>query len=195
MNKYQIFALLVGIYMNDRLRFSGIVALSISIIMFSLGSVPQLNAGSVPPPSVITSSLTMDISCGLSISGTADFGLVSFGETVQNTDVTISNSGTASALIRANAGTSLVSSPLAGGYAGTTDQTTHISPSDITLQIDSQGRVSMNPSSSDVLIGELSNLDPGTLEVGVGINPINLPTNDPLWVATFALTVFECIII
>ncbi len=181
--------------MKDILRYSGIAALSISLIMLSFGSVPQTNAGFVPPPNVITSSLTMDISCGVNISGTADFGLVSFGQNVQNTDVTISNSGSATAQISANVGKSLVSSSLAGGYAGTTDQTTHISPSDITLQIDSQGRVSMNPSSSDVLIGELSNLDPGTLEVGVGINPINLPTNDPLWVATFAITVFECIII
>ena len=50
----------------------------------------------------------------------------------------------------------------------------------------------MADSSSDMLVGELSSTDPGVLEVGVGLNPINLPTSDSVWVATFVLTVSDC---
>ena len=178
--------------MNDILRYSRIAALSISLIMLSIGSIPQTLAGSIPPPNVIESRMIVDISCGVDISGTADFGLVSLGETVHNSDVSLSNSGTATAKISANVGTALVKSPLAGGYAGTTDQTTHIAPSDITLQVDSQGRVQMIGSGSDVVVGELSSIDNGILEVGVNINPVNLPTSDTVWVATFDLTISDC---
>ncbi len=178
--------------MNDTLSYLGTAAISISLAMLLFGPIPQTYAGSVPPPTIIESELSVLISCGITISGSADFGLVSFGETIQNSDVTLSNPGTGTAQVSANVGQSLVSSPLAGGYAGTTDQTTHISPSDITLQIDSQGRVTMNPSSSNVLIGELGSIDNGILEVGVTINPINLPTSDSVWQATFSLTVSGC---
>ena len=179
--------------MNDIFRYSGVAALSISLIILSLGSMPQTLAGSGPPPNVIESNMVVDISCGISISGTADFGRVSFGDTILNSDVTIFNGGTGSAQISANAGQSLVASPLAGGYAGTTDQTTHIAPHDITLQIDSQGRTPMMDSSSNVIIGELASMDSEILEVGVVINPINLlPSNDPVWVATFDLTISGC---
>ncbi len=176
---------------KDIFRYSGIAFLSISVIIISLGLIPQVDAGIVPT-NTIPSTLTMEITCGLSIAGSADFGLVSVGDTIFNTDVTISNSGTALAEISANVGTPLVSSTLAGGYAGTTDQTTHIPPRDITLQIDTQGRVPLRDSSSDEVIGGLLGTDPGVLEVGVTINPINLPTSDPVWVATYALTVSDC---
>jgi len=176
--------------MKNIFRYSGIFVLSISLIMFSLGSIPQTYAGS--PSNTITSTMVLSITCGLGITGTADFGLVSAGDTVFNSDVTISNSGTATAEISANVGTPLVKSPLAGGYAGSTDQTTHIPPRDITLQIDTQGRVPLRDSSSDEVIGGLLSTDPGVLEVGVTINPINLPTSDPVWVATYALTVSDC---
>lgn len=174
--------------MKNVFRYTSLVSISVSLIIFSLGSFPQTFAG----PDTIPSTLTMEITCGLSITGSADFGLVSAGDTIFNTDVNLSNGGTATAVITANVGTSLVSSSLAGGYAGVTDLTTHISPSDITLQIDSQGRVPMMRSGMDVEIGGLSSTDPGVLEVGVNINPINLPTNDSVWVATYELTVFDC---
>ena len=176
---------------KDIFRYSGIACLSISLIIILLGLMPQVDAGTIPP-NTIPSTLTMEITCGLSITGSADFGLVSVGDTIFNTDVTISNSGTALAAIRANVGQALVKSPLAGGYAGTTDQTTHIAPHDITLQIDAQGRVPLADSSSNVLIGGLRNTDPGVLEIGVNINPINIPTSDPVWAATFELTVSDC---
>ena len=174
--------------MNDTFRYSGIAVLATSLIVLSLGSIPQTHAGA----NTIESAITVVISCGINISGSADFGLVSLGDTVQNSDVTLSNSGTGTAKVSANVGQSLVSSTLAGGYAGVTDLTTHISPSDITLQIDSQGRVPMADSSSNVLVGELSSTDPGVLEVGVDLNPINLPTSDSVWRATFVLTVSGC---
>ncbi len=190
MNKYQILVIYQGVYMKNIFRYSGIFVLSISLIMFSLGSIPQTYAGS--PSNTITSTMVLSITCGLGITGTADFGLVSTGDTVFNSDVTISNSGTATAEISANVGQALVKSPLAGGYAGSTDQTTHIAPHDITLQIDSQGRVPLEDSSSDVLIGGLVNTDPGTLEIGITLNPINLPIVDQVWVATYELTVSDC---
>ena len=178
--------------MNDSLRYLGTAAISISLAMLLFGPIPQTYAGPVPPPTIIESELAVLISCGITVSGSADFGLVSFEETIQNSDVTLFNPGTGNAQVSANVGQSLVSSSLAGGYAGTTDQTTHISPSDITLQIDSQGRVTMNPSSSNVLIGELGSTGSGSLEVGVNINPINLPTSDSVWQASFFLTVSGC---
>jgi len=178
--------------MNDTLRYSGIAALATPLIMLSLGSIPQTHAGIVPLADTIDSTITVVISCGINVSGLADFGLVSFGETIQNSDVTISNSGTGTSQISVNVGTPLVSSSLAGGYAGTTDQTTHIPPRDITLQIDSQGRVPMADSGSNVQLGGLSSTDPGILEVGISINPINLPTSDSVWVATFVLTLSGC---
>ncbi len=190
MNKYQILVIYQGVYMKNIFRYSGIFVLSISLIMFSLGSIPQTYAGS--PSNTITSTMVLSITCGLIVTGTADFGLVSTGDTVFNSDVTISNSGTATAEISANVGQALVKSPLAGGYAGSTDQTTHIAPRDITLQIDSQGRVPLADSSSDVLIGGLVNTDPGTLEIGITLNPINLPIVDQVWVATYELTVSDC---
>ena len=174
--------------MKDVFRYIGLVSISVSLMIFSLGSFPQIFAG----PDTIPSTLTMEITCGLSITGSADFGLVSVGDTIFNTDVTISNSGTAMAAISANVGTPLVSSSLAGGYAGTTDQTTHIAPRDITLQIDSQGQISLADSGADVLIGGLVSTDPGILEVGVIVNLINAPVNDPVWVATYELTVSDC---
>ncbi len=173
-------------------KYSGIAAISISLVILSLSSIPQILGGAVLPPNAIESEISVQISCGIAISGSADFGLVSFGESVFNSDVTLSNPGTGTAQVRANVGQALVSSSLAGGYAGITDQTTHISPSDISLQIDSQGRVTMNPSSADVQIGELGSTDSEILEVGVNMNPINLPTNDHLWRANFFLTVSSC---
>ncbi len=178
--------------MSNTLRYLGTAAISISLAMLLFGPISQTYAGPVPSPTIIESELTVLISCGITVSGSADFGLVSFGQTIQNSDVNLFNPGTGNAQVSANVGQSLVSSSLAGGYAGTTDQTTHISPSDITLQIDSQGRVTMNPSSSNVLIGELGSTGSGSLEVGVNINPINLPTSDSVWQATFSLTVSGC---
>ena len=179
-------------YVNCIFKYLGIVTLSVFLIIFSLDSIPQTFGGPVPPPNTIESNITIVISCGINISGTADFGLVSFGETVHNSDVTLSNSGTGTAQVSANVGQSLVSSPLAGGYAGTTDQTTQIAPHDITLQINSQGRVPMMDSSANVVVGELPSTDSAILEVGAFINPINPPATDPVWRATFSLTVSGC---
>lgn len=178
--------------MNNIIRYIGTAIMAISLGVLLLNPTAQTYAGTVEPPIIVESELQVQITCGLTIDGSADFGLVSFGETIHNSDVTISNPGTGTAQLSANVGQSLVSSPLAGGYAGTTDQTTHISPSDITLQIDSQGRIAMNPSSSNVQIGELSGADSGVLEVGVNINPVNLPTSDNVWRASFFLTVSSC---
>jgi len=177
--------------MNDFIRYTAIASISVSLIMLSLGSFPQTFAGA-GPANTIPSTMTLTISCGLAVTGSADFGLVSIGGTIFNSDVTLTNSGLSFAQISANVGQALVKSPLAGGYAGTTDQTTHIAPHDITLQIDAQGRVPLADSSSDALIGGLRNTDPGVLEIGVNMNPINLPANDPVWAATFALTVSDC---
>lgn len=170
--------------------------LAISVISFLLivgvGLMPQTYAGTVPPPDIITSELDVQISCGIVTTGSADFGFVSVGETVFNNDVTLLNPGTGTAQIAANVGTSLISSPQAGGYAGTTDKTTHIAPREITLQIDTQGRVPMSDFGFDAAVGELGSTDSDVLEVGVSLNPINLPTSDSLWRATFFLTVSGC---
>jgi len=192
MNKYIKFESLLGAYMKDLIRYTVVASISFSLIMLSLGSVPQTFAG--PPPLTIPSTMSILPSCGLSVANSANFGTVSIGGTIFNSDVIISNSGTSLARISANVGTPLVQSSLAGGYAGVTDQTTHIPPRQITLQIDGQGRVPMFDSGTNALIGDLRNTDPGVFEIGVNMNPINLPTNDPVWVATFDLTVSNCLV-
>ncbi len=181
--------------MEGFVRYSELVLFSVSLIMLSLGSIPQTFAGPTVPAGSIDSLMKVEASCGLGVTGSADFGEVSIGGTIFNSDVTISNGGTGLAKISANVGTPLVQSPLAGGYAGISDQTTHIPPRNITLQIDSQGRVPMFDSGNNADIGELPNGSPGVLEIGVLMNPVNLPTPDPVWVATFDLTVSDCQVI
>ena len=176
--------------MNHTLGYLAII--SMSFVMLLLGSTHQTYAGTGPPPNIIESQLLAEISCGITTSGSADFGLVSIGETLTNSDVTLFNPGTGTGHVSANVGTILVSSPLAGGYAGETDQTTHIAPSDITLEIDSLGRFSMADNGMNIQIGELPSTESRVLEVGVNINPINLPTSDPVWRATFDLTISGC---
>ena len=133
MNKYIKFESLLGAYMKDLIRYTVVASISFSLIMLSLGSVPQTFAG--PPPLTIPSTMSILPICGLSVANSANFGTVSIGGTIFNSDVTISNTGSSLAEISANVGTPLVQSNLAGGYSGITDLTTHIPPRDITLQI------------------------------------------------------------
>ena len=192
MNKYIKLESYLGIYMKNSERYSTIFSISVSVIILSLVSIPDIFAG---PQNTVPSTLSIQSTCGLTVTDAANFGTVPIGGTIFNSDVIISNSGTGLAGIIANVGTSLVSSQVAGGYSGVTDQTTHIPPRDITLPIASQGRIPMFDSGSNAIIGVLGNGDPGVLEIGVLMSPINLPTSDPVWVATFEMTVNDCQVI
>jgi len=180
--------------MKSIFRNTGFTVLTVSLIILSLGSIPQTFGGVIASPFTVTSTITIEISCGIAVTGAANFGLVSIGETIFNNDVTISNGGTGSADVTANAGLpSAVANPAAGGYRGTTDLITHINPSSITLQIDSQGQITMANTGADVFLGNLANGDPGVLEVGVTITPVNEPFSDASLVADYDLTVTDCV--
>ena len=114
--------------MNGKTRIFGISIMSVTLIMLSLGSVPQAFSQGV------TSTITIDISCGIAVTGAATFpGTVGIGATVANTDVDLNNNGNGQAAISAQAGLpSAVSSATAGGYRGTSDLITHINHSSIT---------------------------------------------------------------
>jgi len=177
--------------MNGKLRNMGLAALSVSLIMLALGSVPQAYSQAV------TSTMTIDISCGIAVAGAATFpGTVGIGASVANTDVDLNNNGSGEAAIDANAGArSDVANAAAGGYRGVVDEITHIDPISITLQIDNQGQVTMTTLGTDVSIGTLVTADVGQLEVGVTANIVNAGFTDPDLEADFTLTVTACTLI
>ncbi len=184
--------MVLGLYMKRIYRYSGIMALSFSLVMFSLGSIPQTYAGSV------TSTLVVDITCGMTLVGVADFGtLITIGSNLDNTDIaivpTIENSGVASTPIGVNVGV------LAGGGYADGAAITHIAPADIDMKIggssfDGGAFQTLDNTGTDTNLGPLGPASGATdLLFQVEVTGINLgATTDPNWSATYTFTSGTC---
>ncbi len=173
-------------------RYSGIMALSFSLVMFSFGSIRQANAGTVD------STLVVNITCGMALVGVADFGSgILIGANLVNANLaavpTIENTGVASTPIGVNVGV------LAGGGYVDGSAVTHIAPSDIDMRIvgTSFNSGNFNPlfdSGADTNLGPLGPASGATnLEFQVEVTGINLgATTDPNWSATYTFTSGTC---
>ena len=171
-------------------RYSGIMALSVSLIMLSLGSIPQTYAGSVG------STIVVNIVCGMDLLGTADFGSgILIGADLTNADIvavpTIGNAGVATTPVSVSVGT-----VTGGGYAE--GGTTHIAPVDIDMKItgsifNAGGFNTLDNTGTATPLGILAPTAPVTLEFQVFVSGINLgATTDPSWTATYTFTAGTC---
>ena len=186
--------------MNNLFKYSGILAISVSLIMLSIGSIPQTYAGSV------ASTMSVNISCGMTLAGTADFGTgVTIASTLTNANLqgsapTIENNGVAHTPISVNAGVRANTPPAtgtAGGYAGVTDNVTHIQPAAIQMKIGAAGPFStLDDAGTDVSLGALAPNagSPTDLNFSIGVTGINGPITDPDWAATYTFTAGNCFI-
>jgi len=168
-------------------RYFGISIIAVSLVMFSIGSIPQSFAGTTD---FATVDMLMGSSCGISVGvasgsfvSTIDYSGVNPGDVVSGT-VGVINTGTSSADIEANTG----ADGTVGGFALlATPFTTHISSANIGIQIDTFGLASMSPAGTDVPIGPL--FGEGVLEVETTAIIISgpVPASTPLG-TTVALT-------
>jgi len=174
--------------MNGIIRYSGIAALSVSLIMLSLGSIPQTYAGTVP------STLTVDISCGAILTGAFTFGggiLVGAVLTqTENTVVqpTIQNTGVAQSQVSVGVGDDATG----GGYAGT-DTTTHIAAGSIRVDI-GEGLVTM-VSAASTPTGVVNAATTDNIDVEVTVTLVNPGHAEADWAATYTFTVDDCFLV
>jgi len=188
---YQYNIMVLGLYMKRIYRYSGIMALSFSLVMFSVGSIPQANAGSV------ASTIVVNITCGMTLAGVADFGSgIIIGANLVNANLaavpTIENTGVASTPIAVEVGTNT-----GGGYQE--GGTTHIAPSDIDMKIagstfNAGAFQTLDDAGTDTNLGPLGPASGATnLEFQVFVSGINLgATTDPNWSATYTFTAGTC---
>lgn len=160
-------------------RSVGISAIAVTLVMLSIGSIPQSFAGS----DTVSLGMQLRTTCGIAVTGggTVDFGNVNIGDPNETTNVSVQNSGTASAQIDAQAGDSST-----GGFHDAQPKT-HIAPSSISLNLNSQGPDALSDTNVQTDIGDL--FGAGTLGVEVVITVINLPVPDNTQLdATITLT-------
>jgi len=182
--------------MNSKIRYSGIAAITFSLFMLTLGSMPTSDAG------VVDSSLTVTITCGITVGngGTINWDNAlnpKTGNTLDSTDAadyagaqpTVTNpvSNTASTVVTANVGDNID-----GGYAGTGDTTTHIEPIAISIDLITDpapaGPVAMSNAGTGVGIGILAPAEIDTLQLVVATNNIvGQPITDLTWTAQIVL--------
>ena len=185
--------MMMGLYMKRIYRYSGIMALSVSLIMLSLGSILQSYAGSV------TSTIVVDITCGMTLVGDADFGTsILIGAALTNANIvsvpTIENTGVATTPIAVAVGTIT-----GGGYADT-GTITHIAPADIDMKIagstfNGGAFQTLDDTGADTNLGPLGPVSGATaLEFQVEVTGINPPITDPNWSATYTFTAGTCFV-
>ncbi len=175
--------------MNKSTRYFGIAALSLSLVMLSLGSIAQSHA------QVVTSSMSIEIACGIIVAN----GDIAFTNTIALNDnldsdidpiaggqPTLQNTGTAQTAVLANAGVPSAVGPGGGGYASA-DGITHINPVSISYDI-GEGPIALQDSGTDIEIGTINTVSTDDLQLLVTVNGVNLPTSDPNWTATTTLT-------
>ena len=182
--------------MKNIFRYSGIAAITFSLFMLSLGSMPTSDAGQV------ASQLTVTLSCGLVVAN----GQINWddnlnpntGNTLDSTvagdysgaQPSVSNpiANTADSSVSANVGDNT-----SGGYAGTIDATTHIQPTEISIDllVDSPpaAPVAMSNAAANIFIGLLSPNEAQTLQLVVNSNNIQgQPITDLTWALTINLS-------
>jgi len=182
--------------MKKIFRYSGIAALSVSLIMLSMGSIPQTYAGT---SGSVPSSMVLTITCGTLPSGQINWGTgVVINQvldtsntgplTAFNIDAIITNNGIGRSFVSMNVGTDSVTGPNGGGYANDSTGVTHIAAADIQLGLGDLGTtpfvVAMvsGPTSTPVGFVDSNDFDP--IDAIVTVNGINLPAASPTWVLT-----------
>ncbi len=179
--------------MNVIIRYSGIVALSVSLIMLSLGSMPQTYAGTVP------STLTVNIGCGAILTGAFTFGGgILVGDVLTQADNAVAqpqiqNTGVAQSQVSVGVGTDSASGPGGGGYAGTTDGITHIVAADIQVTV-GEGLTTMI-SGASTPTGVVNAATTDDINVSVTVNLSNPGSSDADWAAIYTFTVVDCLLV
>ncbi len=158
------------------IKYLGITTLAVTLVMLSIGSIPQSFAGT----DSVNLQMNLGSTCGISVTGIdIDFGNQNPGAT-PNGAVSVENTGTSSAQIDANAGDVTAG----GGFANA--GTSHIAPLSITLGI-SPGTNALDNTGADVDIGDL--FGAGSMDVDVVVTVINQPVpNNTILIATINLS-------
>jgi len=180
--------------MERTIRYSGIALLSVSLIMLSLGSIPQTYAGSGAVPSTMTVVLT----CGLIAAGDVTWGTnILAGTTIDSriapndlaSSATIQNTGNGQMTVDANTGDDGVGN--GGGYSEVSGAV-HILNNAIDINI-GEVDVTMLAGGTDVEIGNVAGNAIDDLDMVVRLNNLQaLPTLDNAWSATITLTGTDC---
>jgi len=183
--------------MKKIIKYAGTTALSVSLIMLSLGSIPTSYAQSVG------SQMTVTMTCGINLTGPTNINwdnTILFPDTLDNTQAadhagsepTVQNPGTNSATTQVKAA---VGDSSTGGYRGTVDGVTHISPTSMQLDLINGAPstlITMSDSNSPQQIGTLAPAENDELRLVVNVPPVaglfNKPITDQTWTATITLT-------
>jgi len=163
--------------------------MAVSLVMLSLGSIPQTFAGTtVIESGSLGALLTVGPTCGLGVGAAVNIGNIAVGQ-VKSATTTVDNTGTVDATLEANAGVPSASGPSGGGFAAASDGITHINP--ISMRISVTGALqALDNSGNDVFIpgGLPVTGSPHTLTLEVTANIVNAPVVDPALAATIPLT-------
>ena len=181
--------------MERTIRYSGIAVLSVSLIMLSLGSIPQTFAGSGSVPS----TMTVVLACGLTATGSVTWGSnIIAGSTIDSriapndlaSTATIENTGNGQVSVDANTGNDGVG--LGGGYSEGSGAV-HILNTEIDISIGEGDVTMLTGASNDVEIGNVGGTLTDPLDMVVRLNNLQaLPTLDNAWSATITLTAADC---
>jgi len=185
--------------MNKKIRYSGIAAITFSLFMLSLGSMPTIEAG----VDSVSSALTVTITCGTTVTN----GIINWDNAISpgsqfDSEVNADFSGTSPNIANpgSNTATSIVSAQAgniatAGGYAGGTSGVTHLPPSEMDVDLVTDTSTGLpNPLSDTnalVEIGEISAGSSDTLQLQIDATVatlLNKPITDTSWSATIVIT-------
>ena len=173
--------------MKNILKYSGIAALSITLIMLSLGSISQAQAQTV------ASSMTVDITCGADLlnGNVAWTNVVVTGvtldseiDTLDSAKPTVENTGSAVSVMSADAGDNTN-----GGYAGTTDLLTHIAPSQMALGFVGGSTFNLLDTGFATGIGSIGPTTVATMHWQIDTTLFGASTSDTDWAASVDLFV------
>jgi len=182
--------------MKSIMKYSGLAVLSISLIMLSLGSMPQTYAGT---SGSVDSTMTLTLTCGLTVLGTVDWGTGVILGTILDSQVspnlaassaTIENTGVGLATVEANTGDDTL--PSGGGGYSEANNDVHILNAQIEVDI-GPGYVTMAPVGVDVTIGTVAQSTTVDLDMRVDLNFVQgLPTTDNTWTTTVTISQLNC---
>jgi len=178
------------------MKYSGLAVLSVSLIMLSLGSIPQSYAGS----GSVGSTMTLQLTCGLTVAGDVTWGSGILLDTIIESGVaphltastaTVQNTGVGQATVDANTGNDIGPATF-GGYSEA-GGTNHINNPQIEINI-GNGFVTMAAGDAvDITIGTVAEGATDDLDMRVDLNfVVGLPTVDNSWLATVTVTGSDC---
>lgn len=186
----------MGHILNTKIRYTGIAAITFSLVMLSLGSIPTSQA------QTIGSTLNVHITCGVTIANPS----IDWTKPLDPTNLVVLNSvigsdfsGTPPTLTNPNTNTANaqvkahVGDDATGGYYGTVDGLTHIAPSQIDVDLITDTSIGPpNPMDNGGVAKDIGTIAPDntdTLHLIVHQSPLsNLPTSDIQWQATITIS-------